>query len=51
MTTEADIDFSSLPQVDQAARPAVQRQLRADQHVRMAEQRAVITAMITQHTC
>ncbi|AGB21260.1 hypothetical protein Mycsm_00827 [Mycobacterium sp. JS623] len=28
MTTEADIDFSSLPQVDQTARPPVQRRPR-----------------------
>jgi hypothetical protein len=30
VTTDADIDFSSLPQVDQTARPPVQRRPRFD---------------------
>ena len=40
MTTEADIDFSSLPQVDQTARPPVQRRPRFDGDVSELPDRA-----------
>ena len=41
MTTDADIDFSSLPQVDQTARPPVQRRPRFDGDVSELTQRFV----------
>jgi hypothetical protein len=37
VTTEADIDFSSLPQVDQTARPPVKRRPRFDGDVSAAD--------------
>jgi hypothetical protein len=40
VTTEADIDFSSLPQVDQTARPPVQRRPRFDGDVSELPDRA-----------
>ena len=40
MTTDADIDFSSLPQVDQTARPPVQRRPRFDGDVSELPDRA-----------
>jgi Domain of unknown function (DUF4194) len=40
VTTEADIDFSSLPQVDQSARPPVQRKPRFDGDVSELPDRA-----------
>ena len=40
MTTDADIDFSSLPQVDQQARPPVQRRPRFDGDVSKLPDRA-----------
>jgi hypothetical protein len=40
VTTDADIDFSSLPQVDQTARPPVQRRPRFDGDVSELPDRA-----------
>src|SRR3954466_6633420 len=40
VTTEADIDFSSLPQVDQTARPSLQRRPRFDGDVSELPDRA-----------